>query len=57
MGAYREMIPSYWICGGGSHINCISWDDVNGCLKGRIDVFKCVTYMDLESDRPPSGDY
>lgn len=46
------MKPSYWVCGGGSHINCISWDDVNGCLNDRKDVFKCVKYLDLDSDRP-----
>ena len=33
--------PSFYICGGGSEINCNHWDDVNGCTDGWSNMMDC----------------
>jgi len=44
------MKPSYWVCGGGSHINCQNWDDINGCWNDRKDAFQCAMFIKLSGE-------
>lgn len=29
----KKLRPRHWTCGGGSDINCMDYDDVNGCWR------------------------
>lgn len=45
------MNPSFYICGGGSHINCKYWDDVNGCWRDEEDAMCCPVYISIDRRR------
>jgi hypothetical protein len=45
------MKPSFYICGGGSPINCDQWDDVNGCWQDQNDAWLCRKFILLDSAR------
>ena len=45
------MIPGYWVCGGGSSIDCEYWDDVNGCWQDQSDVDFCRKARDIQHEQ------
>lgn len=50
------MKPSYWVCGGGSHINCTHFDDINGCWHDEVNVFSCLEFHKLNEEAEQEND-